>query len=323
MAKRDCYDVLGIGRTASAAEIKKAYRRLARKYHPDATGDTDSEAEQFKEVQEAYEILSDTKKRQMYDRFGHAGMNMGQEPFPGGGRGAAHTRTNMGGPGASGFNFADFFGGAGGGGVEDIFEQLHGRTGRRSQRAAPRGQDIHHAVKVSFDEAVSGTTRDIVMTTSQADGAGPQQRLSVKIPPGVDSGSKIRLRGKGQRGATGNNGDLIITIEVEPHAYFERRGADILLDVPVTVSEAALGAKVDVPTLSGITTVTIPAGSSSGRRLRLKEKGIKTKKGDAGDMFLNLKIVLPEKIDKASEQLLNDFAQTNPQPDLRDHWLTL
>lgn len=317
MANHDYYEILGVDRGASAADVKKAYRRQARKYHPDATGDQDSGAEQFKEVQEAYEVLSDDKKRGMYDRYGHAGLHMGNEPFGG----AGHRQA--GGPSAASVNFADFFGGdrggVGSGGIEDIFEQLRGR-GRRRTPQAPRGQDLHHSEKISFDEAIKGTSRDVVLSISGPDGTQSQQRLQVKIPAGVDQGSKIRLRGKGQQSMGGTDGDLIITIQVEPHRYFTRDGNDLLLDLPITISEAALGAKVDVPTLTGMTTVTVPAGSSGGRKLRLKGKGVKAKSGATGNMILTVKIVLPDEIAEESAALLRDFSERNPQPDLRREW---
>jgi DnaJ-class molecular chaperone len=324
MTKRDYYDVLGISRDAAEEHIKKAYRRLARKYHPDTAGKDPAKTEKFKEVQEAYEVLSDPEKRKSYDRYGHAGAQVGAEgPWAGGG--SRQYQTHSTGPSQPGmnFDFSDIFGGFGGG-AEDIFEQLRQRGGSRRQRgrAAPaRGEDIEHAVQISFDEAIHGTTRDIVMTVQSSDGRGRQERLTVKIPAGIANGGKIRLRSKGQPGVNGNNGDLIITVEVAEHKFFKREGHDLILEAPVTVAEASLGTKIDVPTLEGTTTVTIPAGSSSGRKLRLKGKGIKTSGGgEAGDMYLVLKIVTPPGLDDRSRELLNEFAQLNPQKDIRDHW---
>ncbi|MBN1765577.1 MAG: J domain-containing protein [Sedimentisphaerales bacterium] len=324
MAKRDFYDVLGVKRGSSLEEIKKAYRSLARKYHPDVTGNDKAAAEKFKEVQEAYEVLSDAHKRRTYDRFGHAAGNMGGGAGPGGGR--TYTWSSSGGGNQKvNFDFSDIFEGGdfGGGGFESIFEQMRNQSGRGSKRArrqGRRGEDIRHKVRLSFNDAISGTTQEIIMTITQADGKNRQERISVKIPSGVHTGSKIRLRGKGQP-APGGNGDLIITVEVEEHPYFRRDGSDILMDLPLTVTEAFLGTKVDVPTLSGATTVTVPAGSSSGRKLRLKGRGIKSQKtGTTGDMFLVLKIVPPEKMDQASQELLKEFAQKNPQEDIRKAW---
>ena len=330
MTKKDYYDVLGVSRGASADQIKKAYRRLARKFHPDATGNDKNAAERFKEAQGAYEVLSDQQKRQAYDTFGHAAANMGSGPFSSSGPGAgrSYAQRGRGGPGGIHFDFSDFFGGSGGvaghGGIEDIFEQLRSQQGRRAGRPRHQpqhGKDIEHTVRISFDEAINGVSRDIVMTVTQSDNKQRQERLAVKIPPGVDNGSKIRLRGKGQPGASGKNGDLLITIQVDDHPYFERQANDIYLKVPLSVTEAALGTKIEVPTLSGTSTVTIPPGSSSGRKLRLKGKGIKSQKTkNSGDMFLILKIVPPAEMDEDSKQLLQDFALKNPQPDLRKNW---
>ena len=334
MAKRDYYDVLQVPRGASADDIKKAYRRLARKHHPDVAGDDAKSTEQFKEAKEAYEVLRDSKRRAAYDRFGHAAENMGDfggGPSPGG----AQRRWQSGTGGGAGFDFSDIFGGGGsgqggfggfggGGGIEDLFQRVRSQGGRRATGhgggpMAGRGSDIEHDVRVSFDEAIKGTTRDVVLTIPQADGSRRQERLSVKIPAGVDEGSKVRLRGKGQPGPGGQNGDLIIRVHVDEHRYFRRDGGDIIVELPLTVTEASSGAKVDVPTLAGATTVTIPPGSSSGKKLRLKGKGVKLHSSkDTGDMYLVLKIVLPEEIDDESRELLESFCERNPQEDIRD-----
>ncbi|MBN1846331.1 MAG: DnaJ domain-containing protein [Sedimentisphaerales bacterium] len=337
MTKRDYYEVLGVSRGASKEEIKKAYRRLAKKLHPDHAGKDKSAEQRFKEVTEAYDVLGDAKKRQAYDRFGHAGVKM--EDFGSGYPGGSQAYSYQGGSPAGGvhFDFSDIFGGAGQGGsradpfgfggvdLGDIFEQIHQQQGRRVGRAgrtgpAPRGQDIAHILTIGFDEAIRGTGRQIEATVVQTDGGRRTERITVKIPPGVDNGSKIRLRGKGQPGP-GGEGDLIITIQVTPHPYFRREGADLYLDVPLTFREAARGAKVDVPTLDGATTVTIPPASSSGRKLRLKGKGVPAAKtGQVGDMYLILKIVPPETLDEESRRLLDEFERLNPQGDLRRQW---
>jgi DnaJ-class molecular chaperone len=330
MAKKDYYEVLGLSRSASVEQIKKAYRRLARKYHPDTAGKDSATTEKFKEVQEAYEVLSDPEKRQNYDRFGHVGPESGWSGGlrPGGAKpgGGWRYQTYTTRPGQQGtdFDFSDIFGGGGGGGMEDIFEQLRGRTGSRRGRAraeSRRGEDIEHTVQVGFEEAIRGTTRDIVMTVQDSDGRQRQERLEVKIPAGIANGGKIRLRGKGQPGVNGNNGDLIITVMVAEHPYFRREGNDLILDVPVTPAEAGLGTKIDVPTLDGTTTVTIPPGSSSGRKLRLKGRGIPSHRGEqTGDLYLVLKIVLPSELDGRSRELLEEFARHNPQHDIRRNW---
>jgi DnaJ-class molecular chaperone len=328
MSKRDYYEILGVSKSASKEQIKKAYRRLARKYHPDATGNDEKAAEQFKEVQEAYDVLNDAQKRKNYDQFGHAGVNMGAGGGPGAGK--SYRWSSSGGGGGMPFDFADIFGvgiggraGSGGmGGIEDLFEQMHQQSGQRGGRRvqSQRGKDIEHAVRIGFMEAILGSTREVVLSMQRPDGAQGRERLSVKIPAGVDTGSKIRLRGKGEPGRMGgDSGDLIIKIKVEEHPWFRREGLDVYLDVPLSITEAVLGTKVDVPTLEGHTTVTIPAGSSSGRKLRLTGKGVQDKK-KTGDMYLVLKIVTPGKVDEMSQELLREFAEKNPQVDLRGQW---
>lgn len=327
MAQDDFYKILGLARNATAAEIKKAYRRLARKYHPDTAGNNPQASEKFKQVQEAYDVLSDPKKRPAYDRFGHAGLHMDGQPFPGGGPRQRHS-----GSGPIEFDLSDLFGGggggfgSGGGGVGSIFDRLRqqGQSpgGFRAASGPPaRGADIAHKVYVSFDEAIKGTTRDVVATINSPDGRQKQERITVKIPAGVDQGSKVRVRGKGQPGRGGEHGDLIIKVEVQDHKFFRRTDSDIYLDVPITVAEAALGTKIDVPTLTGTTTVTIPPSSGGGSKLRLKGKGIHNQKsGKTGDMYLILRIVLPKKIDETSRELIEKFAHDNPQDDIRKLW---
>ena len=322
MPKKDYYDLLKVSRTATGEEIKKAYRKIAKKYHPDVTGNDAQAAETFKQAQEAYEVLSDSKKRQAYDQFGHAATNMHSESWPGSGSGPWNARRTR----SSGMNvdFSEIFsgGGEGGGAFSDIFEQLRNQSGQRTATAPPRrGRDIEHTVRITFDEAIHGTTRDVILSTRQPNGQSKRERLSAKIPAGVDNHSKIRLRGKGESGTANNNGDLIIQVTVDNHPYFHRDGNDISLDVPLTITEAALGTKLDVPTLSGVTTVTIPPGSSGGKRLRLKGKGIQGHRSKScGDMYLLLKITVPNKIDQESQQLLRDFDAKNPQTDIRKHW---
>jgi len=328
MPQRDYYDVLGVSRSASSAEIKKAYRRLARKYHPDtATADT-ATADRFTELQHAYEILSDSQKRQAYDKFGHAAENMNAQGT-GPGTGRNYRWTSTGSAGGMGFDFSDVFSafrgpGSAGTGSDDIFERLRARQQHAgTNKNAPNQQnlDIYHTIKIPFIEAVNGTEREIILSITQADGTRKRQHISVKIPPGVDKGSKIRLRGKGQADTRGRQGDLIITIDLEEHPYFQRQGNDVILDLPLTYAEAALGTKIDVPTLSDTTTVTVPPGSSSGQKLRLKNKGVKSHKtGQTGDMILTLKIVSPANLDKKSRDLLEEFARKNPQPNIRNLW---
>jgi curved DNA-binding protein len=327
MAKKDYYEILGITRDASIDQIKKAYRKLARKYHPDTAGAAADAVEKFKEIQEAYEILGDAQKRQAYDQFGHAGEHMhsqGGTGWPGGSGQTYQWNSQQQGPGGIHFDASDIFGGVGGGGgLDEIFEQFRqGRSTRRTRqdRTARRGQDLEHNLVISFEESIHGATRDVITTLMEPDGRHRQERLTVKIPAGIANGGKIRLKGRGQPGS-GGNGDMIITVAVTEHPYFERKDSDIYLDVPLSFSEAVLGTRIDVPTLTGVTTVTIPSGSSSGQKLRLKERGVKSQKsGATGDMFLILKIMPPKNPDSRSKELLQEFSDRNPQPDLRKNW---
>ncbi len=312
MAK-DYYETLGVSKTASADEIKKAYRKLSRQYHPDTKpGDKAAEAK-FKEVQQAYDVVGDADKRKKYDQFGHT---FDQGAGPGGG-----PFNWQGGPGGGvQFDFADLFG-QGGIDLGDIFGGgggARGRSGPKGRGRSRKGQDVQATIQVPFHVAAQGGEHVVTMAVGDR-----SERLTVKIPAGVDNGSVIRLAGQGQPGAgNGAAGDLLVTIQVAPHPYFRREGNNLLVDIPVTITEAALGAKVDVPTLSeGIVSMSIPAGSASGMKLRLRGKGIvdlKTK--ERGDQYAVLKIVAPKKLDDASQELLRKFAELNPQDPRAGLW---
>ncbi len=322
MSKRDYYEVLGVSRTAGVAEIKKAYRNLARKYHPDTAGGDPGATDRFKEVQEAYDVLSDETKRKTYDQFGHAAEGAGRP-------GSAYNWQN--GQGVGGFDFSDIFNfgrrnrsrAPGGFDMDNIFEQMRSRTGRQNRSAASqhRGQNLHHDISLDFMDAVNGLNQTITLTTTATDGSQRQERIEVRIPPGVDEGSKVRVKGKGHPGP-GGSGDLIFNIHVKPHSWFRREGADIILDVPVTISEAALGTRVEVPTLTGSTTVTVPPNSASGRKLRLKGQGVPHagKNKEPGDMYLILKIIPPDTGLPEIKEMLEKISRLAPQPDLRDKW---
>ncbi len=302
MTKRDYYDVLGIKRGATDSQIKSAYRKLARKYHPDVSKAPDAD-EKFKESSEAYEVLSDEKKRQTYDRFGHTGGPQGGG-WPGGARG----RTGPGGQQYAGFNFNEMFGGGGSGfagmGLDEILSSLGGRRGRAQPR---RGANIENEITIEFLQAVNGMTAS--MRIQSGDG-GKIETLNVKIPPGVNDGGRIRLKGKGQPGRTGP-GDMYITVHVRKHRYFRRDGANIYVDVPVSITEASLGAKVDVPSIDGMTRVKIPAGTASGTKLRLKGKGIASPgQTERGDQYVILQIVPPKNVSPKAKQLLEELAET-------------
>lgn len=318
--QRDFYDVLGVKRDANAAQIKSAYRKLARKYHPDVNKAPDA-AEKFREATEAYDVLSDADKRKQYDQFGHAGFGGsggarqwgGFRPGRGGGGGTQNVH----------FDFSDIFGGRGGGGassgfmgmgLDEILEALGGQARRKSahqhaRQAAVKGEDIEHHIDLDFMQALHGTSTVLKMTGQDASGITSEQTITVKIPAGVAEGQKIRLRGKGQEGP-GGAGDLLLVCHVKDHPYYQRVGNDIYVQLPVGIVEAALGGSVDVPTIDGMTTIKIPAGTASGQRIRLREKGVKPA-GDAprGDQFVVVKIVPPKKISEKGAALLKEFRE--------------
>jgi DnaJ-class molecular chaperone len=290
---------------------------MARKYHPDVNpGDKTAEA-RFKEVQQAYDILSEPEKRALYDRYGTAAFE---------GMAAAGPRTSasewtarFGEPGGETVDFSEFFGsfGQGGGfqagheGGAGIFEDLLGRM-RSSRTSKPRGgRSIEAHLTIPFMTAVRGGETSINVQR----GDGKTENLVVKIPPGVDTGSKLRLKGQGEPGPKGGQrGDLTIVITVEPHPYFKREDRNLLVEVPITISEAVLGAKIDVPSLDGMKSLSIPAGSSSGMKLRLKGQGVPASGGKPeGDLFVQLKVVVPRSVDDESKRLIQQFAERNKQ----------
>lgn len=310
---RDYYEVLGVSRSATVDEIKRAYRILAKKHHPDRNPNDPEAEKHFKEVQTAYDTLSDPEKRKRYDQFGAAGVGQWTT-------GPAGQRVYQWGTESS-INAEDLedlfsaFGNRGGGG---IFEQLFG-TGRRRSSAgfaeSARGRDEEHHIEIPFEQAVYGTTLALRV---QAGRNGREETLEVKIPPGVETGQRIRLRGRGQpaRGR-GGAGDLYLVVTVLPHPYFRREGADIYVEVPVSVVEAVLGAKIEVPSLEGPTTVTLPPGTSSGARLRLRGHGIRREGSDrAGDQYVIVKITAPKSLSPMERELyerLRALDRSNPR----------
>jgi DnaJ-class molecular chaperone len=339
----DYYKTLGVKRDATAAEIQKAYRDLARKYHPDLNPNDKKAKEKFQKVQSAFDVLNDEKKRKMYDQFGPGFENMAGGAGAGGGpRGDSYTWTGQMPEGFEGIDISQLFGrgfdpaafgggggGRGGGGFGDIFEQLRrggggagggGGTGRakgRRGRAAPaEGGDFHSDITVSFQSAVLGGTTDLAL-----DRGGRHETISVKIPPGIADGGKIRLRGQGDPGANGGPpGDIILTVHVAPHPHFTRSGDRLDMKLPLKLSEAVLGAKVDVPTPYGTIALRIPPRTSSGARLRIKGHGVRHADGTSGDMYVEVQIVLPETIDSElmeAVRKLENSSQSNPRRDLR------
>ncbi len=361
MEKRDYYDVLGVSKSATADEIKKAYRKLARQYHPDVNKDNPDAAEKFKECSEAYSVLSDEKKRAQYDQFGHAAFD-----------GAA------GAGGAGGFGGFDFsgFGGAGGG-MEDIFDMFFGGGGRSrgGRQAGPqRGSDLRFDMEITFEEAAFGVEREINLTRDEqcpkckGSGAEPgskvetcpechgtgqvsftqntmfgqmrnvrpcsrchgegkiitepckeckgkgtvrkTKKLKVKIPAGVNDGSRLRVSGEGEAGMRGGpSGDLYVYLYVKPHKFFERDGNTVLCEVPINIVQAPVGDEIKVPTLDGQVTMKIPEGTQPGQVLRLKGKGIPSLRGGSrGDQLVRIKVVVPKKLSEKQKDALRKFA---------------
>lgn len=370
MAKKDYYNILGIGREADEKQIKKAYRKLARKYHPDLNPNNKEAEQRFKEINEAYEVLSDPDKRKKYDAYGHAAFEAGFQ-------GAEGFRSWPGGPGGvdSTFTRDRGFGSI----FEDIFGDVLG-TRKGYQPAPEPGRDLYYNMDIDLRDAYSGTSTYITVqkegpcehcygsgeepgalkttcpackgkgsvesgrgfmrfssTCTQCGGRGStvslcrvcggrgvtlkSEQILVKIPPGVDHGTKVRVTGKGGAGIRGGRaGDLYIIISIRPHPFFERKGNDLYCEVPVTVSEAALGAKIEVPTMDGIASMTIPAGTQGSQMFRLKGKGMPhIKGGGSGDQYVKVAIAIPRGIGEEDKNLfrrLSSLYKENPREHL-------
>jgi curved DNA-binding protein len=312
MAKRDYYQVLGVNRSATDDQIRSAYRKLARKYHPDVNKSAGA-TEKFREATEAYEVLGDPQKRGMYDQFGHAGP--AAEGFRGGGgaggRPGVRTYTWTGGGQGMPFDVEEIFGGGGRGfagmSLDDLLAALGGGGRRARAQAAQRGQDAEYHLNLDLPQAFAGMTAAIRTTRPDASGRETTETLHVKIPAGVHEGSRIRVRGKGGYGPAGY-GDLYLITHITPHPYFRTEGSDVYVDLPVSITEAALGAKVDVPTLEGMTTVTIPPGTSSHRKLRLRGKGLGMAEGGSrGDQYVVVHVMPPPAVSTKGRELLTEF----------------
>jgi curved DNA-binding protein len=314
MEYKDYYKILGVDRNASEKEIKRAYRRLARKYHPDVNPDNKESEERFKEINEAHEVLADSEKRRKYDQLGASWQQWqrtGRDPgsfdwnrwsagAPGGGR--VHVEYG---------DLGDLFGGAfGGGGFSDFFEAIFGGgrqgpqawTGARQARPR-RGQDYEQPVEITLEEASSGARRVL-----EKDG----RRLEVKIPPGVKTGSKVRIAGEGAPGPGGGaTGDLYLKVTVRPHKVFERKGDDLYCEVPVDLYTTILGGETDVPTLEGTVSLKIPPGTQGGRTFRLKGQGMPQLRDSNkhGDLYAKVKVVLPKDLSPKEKALFRELAQ--------------
>lgn len=325
MADSDFYQTLGVARDASEDDIKKAYRGLARKHHPDLNPENKKAAEaKFKEIQEAYDTLGEPEKRVQYDRFGKAAGQAGFNPGTGGGAQGSWTSQHPGGTTIH-FDFNDLFNNAhagqqhaqpgagasfgpdqGGGIFDEILSKVRGGRPKKKSKPVdgPAAEPFHAKISVPFMTAIKGGDTAIDITFDATD----TETLSLKVPPGTTSGQKLRLRGKGSMSGRGERGDLIVEVIVDPHPFFKIDGRNLSIEVPVTVDEALLGVKLEVPTLDGFKTVPIPAGTSSGGRLRLKGQGIPAR-GDqpVGDLYVVTKIVVPKALDEATKLKLEEL----------------
>lgn len=311
MSQRDYYEVLGVSRSATADEIKKAYRKLAKKHHPDANPDDAGAQKKFAEMTEAYEVLGDEEKRQKYNQFGANWSKVGA----GAGAGGHSPFDGFGGAGAAGFDLNDILGGMFGGGGRG--GGSFGGGGRRQARPQ-KGANVDVEIRVPFRVGVEGGDHELTLQT-----AGKVERLTAKIPPGMPDGGKVRLAGQGQPGLGGGApGDVIVTVRISSHPWFRRDGINLLVDVPITPSEAALGAKVDVPTLTeGTVVMSIPPGTSSGGKLRLRGKGVPDRKtGERGDQLVVVKIVVPKELSTEAEDLFRQLQEAAPQNPREDLW---
>ena len=290
--EKDFYKVLGVDKKAAADEIKRKYRGLVKDLHPDTNHGDSAKEEKFKAVSEAYEILSDPKKRAEYDEarslFEHGGFRA-----PGGGN-------------FQGGDFSDIFGG---GNPQDIFSNLFGGGGRRGPR---KGQDLQTEATITFRESVFGTNLDLRLGTDR----GAAQNITARVPAGVNDGAKIRVKGKGAAGEAGP-GDLFILLHVKPHPIFSRKAENLLVTLPITFTEAALGADVKVPVMSGEeVTVRIAPGTPNGRTLRVKGRGI-TKGSHTGDLLVTVDVQVPQRVDGKALEALRTFAEETAGEDVR------
>jgi DnaJ-class molecular chaperone len=292
---RDPYDILGVPRSATPEQIREAHRKLAKKFHPDLNKTAEAGAK-FKEIQEAYDLLSDAQKRKQFDQFGHAGPSMGGAP--GGAQGG------WGNVDASTFEeiFGDFMGGGA--------RRAGGRRG-----GARAGEDLESRITVDFMTAALGGVRHVSLESG-----GQPISLDVRIPPGIESGGDLRLRGKGGEGMGGGPaGDLVLHITVAPHPWFRREGLDVIVEVPISIAECALGTSVEVPLLEGTATLRVPAGTASGKRLRLKGKGVAAK-GDTGDLYAVIRVEAPKALNDEDRAALERMRATEPDPRADAPW---
>lgn len=314
MAKKDYYQLLGVARNSTPEEIKKAYRKLAMIHHPDKNQGHKKSEEKFKEISEAYDVLSDEKKRQNYDQFGHAdasGNPFGAGGFGGGfgsGAGGFGARTR-GGPGPEAYQdiFGDMFG--------DIFGQSAGGA-RRTSRGPQRGSDLKYTLSITFEEAAVGIEK-VISFSRQAGSKEENAKLSVTVPAGVKEGQRLKLSGEGDKPSSGAAGDLYVIVDIQEHALFRREESDVILDLPVTYTDAILGKTIEIPTLFGKAEIKIPAGTHSGQNFRLKSKGFpRIGATGSGDMLVRVIVDTPEKTNLRQKELLEELQRYNEETPL-------
>lgn len=294
---RDFYQELGVSRSASGDDIRKAYRKLAAELHPDRNQNNPSIEDRFKRVNSAYHVLSDEKKRKLYDRYGEAGLREGFNPAAGGFGG-------FGGGGGGRTQFEDIFGGAAGG-VGDLFGDLFGGARGRRPRKAP---DMESEITIEFLSAVRGAELEL-------DVAG--RHVKVRIPKGADNGDKLRVKGGGTAAGAAGAADLLLVLKVKPHPLFERDGLDLTVDVPINVGEAHFGCKIEVPTLESSVQLKVPPGAQSGQMVRLRGKGVNRGK-DTGDLYVRFLVKLPAQQSDAIDRAVHTLAEAT-SGDLREH----
>lgn len=311
MSKKDFYSILGVSRSASPEELKKSYRKLAMQYHPDKNPGDKKAEEKFKEISEAYDVLSDTKKREMYDQFGHAGsqQGFGGAGGPFGGAGGFGGFGGAGRSSAGGDPFQDIFG--------DVFGDIFGGArgpgaggGPRSRRAS-KGTDLRYTLNVSFEESALGTEK-VISFVRQRGNKEESAKLSVNVPAGVKEGQRLKLAGEGDSSAGDSApGDLYVIINIQDHALFKRQENDVLLDLPISYTDAILGTNVEVPTLTGKAMIRIPPGTHSGQNFRLKGKGFSKIGGfGSGDMLVRILVDTPHSLSARQKELMEELAKS-------------
>ncbi len=293
MAERDYYEVLGLSKSATADEIKKAFRKLAIKHHPDKEGGSEAK---FKEINQAYEVLSDSQKRAAYDQFGHAGVGAGTAGGPGGAGGYGAQGYNV---DFDGFDFNNMAGGFGG--INDIFDMFF--------RGGNRARDVEVALTIDFDEAITGVTKELnLRVMNRKKGERENKSVSVKIPAGIDNGQSVRLVNHGEVGQDGSKGDLYVHVSVRPDKRFTRHGPNIISELNIDMIDAALCTTIDAETLDGSLSVKIPAGTQTGKIIKLTGRGMQIPGRDQrGDHLLSIKVVTPTKLNARQKKLLEEF----------------